>query len=443
MAITSSRIDLYWCNATDNTCVEFYKIYDASNDNLLGVTDGDDNDYSIGGLSAGTTYSFYAIALDCSGNESEPSNVVSATTLTGVTTGVPSDVLNLNYSALTATNATLYWDAATFPAPLVEGGYRIFDGDSNLVYEYSGVTNVTITGLTPATTYRFKMKAFSDTYVQSLNFSNQIIFNTLTEELTVPTDVTNLIISNITSTSIELSWSAATFTNGVGGYYIYNTNGNILRTTVGTGTTTTFTGLAECANYGYKVKAYDTAMLISNDFSNTVTGDTICITGFTSFNIPTAVSTSSYGFGITWTNPSNILVDSQATFTNAVFTSTNVSTDWIRVSDFNHAVPTGSTVTGIEVEIELDSNFAAVEGLILELTLGTSAVGSSKSDSTQWSSEWQTRTYGGQTDLWGLAEFPANIINSSLFGVRVRATNQSISFDQAQINTIRTKIYYT
>ena len=67
---------------------------------------------------------------------------------------------------------------------------------------------------------------------------------------------TNLTASAVSSSQINLSWSASTDSVGVAGYYIYR-NGTEITTT--TGTTYTDTGLAASTAYTYTVAAYDTA----------------------------------------------------------------------------------------------------------------------------------------------------------------------------------------
>ena len=77
---TSSTIDLTWTASTDNVGVEGYKIYDASDDSLVATVTGSTST-TISGLSSNTSYTFYATAYDAAGNESDPSNTASSTTL--------------------------------------------------------------------------------------------------------------------------------------------------------------------------------------------------------------------------------------------------------------------------------------------------------------------------------------------------------------------------
>ena len=76
---TSSTISLSWTASTDNIIVAAYDIY--VDGTLKTTVTG--NSASISGLTPSTTYNFYVIAKDSSGNTSSASNLVSGTTLAG------------------------------------------------------------------------------------------------------------------------------------------------------------------------------------------------------------------------------------------------------------------------------------------------------------------------------------------------------------------------
>ena len=77
--VTSSSIALSWTASTDNIGVSGYDIY--MNGTIKTTVTG--NSASISGLTPSTTYNFYVIAKDSSGNTSSASNLVSGTTLAG------------------------------------------------------------------------------------------------------------------------------------------------------------------------------------------------------------------------------------------------------------------------------------------------------------------------------------------------------------------------
>lgn len=74
--ITDTTISLIWNKSSDNVAVEGYLVY--QNDEL--IDEVTDTTYKAIDLNVGTRYSFYIIANDAVGNESEKSNTVTATT---------------------------------------------------------------------------------------------------------------------------------------------------------------------------------------------------------------------------------------------------------------------------------------------------------------------------------------------------------------------------
>jgi chitodextrinase len=76
-AISSSQINLSWAASTDDRRVAQYQIY--RNSSLI-ATIGNVTVYSNTGLTSGTLYSYYVVAVDSSNNLSTQSNNASATT---------------------------------------------------------------------------------------------------------------------------------------------------------------------------------------------------------------------------------------------------------------------------------------------------------------------------------------------------------------------------
>ena len=93
-ATTSSSIALAWNASTDNVGVSGYDVFreNGATDVLVGSPTG--TTFTVGGLAAGTSYTFYVVARDAAGNRSGGSNAVTATT-----TGAPSANLALNKAA--------------------------------------------------------------------------------------------------------------------------------------------------------------------------------------------------------------------------------------------------------------------------------------------------------------------------------------------------------
>ncbi len=100
-------------------------------------------------------------------------------------------------------------------------------------------------------------------------------------DTTPPSNITGLTSPSKTSTSIALSWNAATDNVGVTGYNIYR-NGSANPTGTSTGTTFTDTGLTPSTAYTYTVKARDAAGNVSTAHSNQISVTTNATGGDTS-----------------------------------------------------------------------------------------------------------------------------------------------------------------
>ena len=112
------------------------------------------------------------------------------------------------------------------------------------------------------------------------------IYPVITTDTTPPSAPTGLASSGVTSSSVTLSWNAATDNVGVTGYEVVR-NGVVLPTTV-TGLTYTDTGLSASTTYTYTVRALDAAGNVSAD------------------SVPVSVTTlapSSVLYTDTWTGP--------------------------------------------------------------------------------------------------------------------------------------------
>ena len=129
---------------------------------------------TVSGLASGTTFSFYVIATDASGNLSPQSNVVQATTTTD--TQAPTAPTNLAVNATSSNSASLSWTASTDNIAVT--GYAIYVNGTF----YSTVTGTmaTVSGLSPSTTYSF--------YVIATDAANNVSpqSNTATGTTTAP-----------------------------------------------------------------------------------------------------------------------------------------------------------------------------------------------------------------------------------------------------------------
>ena len=438
MAITSTTIGLVYCPAIDNVGICQYHIYDANGDVLKGSNDGDTFTYTVTGLSPLTSYTFYVVAEDCYGNLSLPSNNIIVSTIDGPAIEVPSDVTNFAVANVLENDADLTWSAATFP--LTTGGYNIYYADGvTLFHQTSGATaSYSPTNLVGDTTYSLKVKAYDTLGVESLNYSNTITFTTDPVTIQPPADVTNLVITDVETTVIDLSWDAITFINGVGGYRIYDALGALIKSTTGSGTTTAMTGLLANTSYSFKVKAYDALALTSNNFSNTVTDTTLNILS-TAWMYPT-VSQQDFSFGSDWTNISNIQGDGGA-YANCAMPGSGYS-DWIIGYQFVLNVPAGATITGLSVQVERGSSTGSAYNAQFQLlNLSSGDIGNYRIDGSNWTTLTEIKTYGGESSLWGAVLTPT-MVNTPNFGIKM-SVSCGATPDTADLNYFKMKVHYT
>ena len=93
--------------------------------------------------------------------------------------------------------------------------------------------------------------------------------------MAAPTDPTGLTATAISSSQIDLAWTASTDTVGVYGYEVHKSTDNVTFTWAGTNYTNSYsaTGLTASTLYYFKVRAYDAAFSYSG-FSNIASATT-------------------------------------------------------------------------------------------------------------------------------------------------------------------------
>ena len=301
-AITHNSATLSWTASTDNVGVTGYEIFQGTNRIGSSAT----TSFDITGLTELTSYSFTVRAKDAAGNISASSNVVNITTIPSPDIQPPSAPSSLIASNTTTSSTVLSWTASTDNVGVT--GYEVFQGATSI--GKTATTGFNVTGLSPDTGYSFTVKAKDAAGNVSAN-SNVVNITTLAPvpDTQAPTIPTNLITSNITQTTVDLSWTASTDNVGVTGYEVFRD-----ATSIGTSATTSFnvTGLTAETNYSFTVKAKDAAGNVSaNSTAVTITtlGIPACtgINGYPyseSFETNLGVWTNATGDDIEWTRDS-------------------------------------------------------------------------------------------------------------------------------------------
>jgi len=202
--------------------------------------------YTITGLSQNTKYSFTIASLNTAG-ASEQSLPVTFTTLKHI----PSAATNLTASSLKSTSLTISYN----PSPDPADKYSLYAGSSLLVSNNTP-TAFNLSGLTPNTNYSFTIVC-SNAGADSVA-SNALSVTTLPA---LPDNVTNLSGSNVTATSINISFSVPS--GMVTGYYVYSGNG-LFQTITNKNLPITVNGLTPNTNCYLAVVPYNASGTSSN-----------------------------------------------------------------------------------------------------------------------------------------------------------------------------------
>ncbi|WP_051950815.1 endo-1,4-beta-xylanase [Actinacidiphila yeochonensis] len=171
----------------------------------------------------------------------------------------PSAPSGLTVSGTTSSSVSLSWSPATDAVGVT--GYDVYRGST--LAGSTTTTTFTDSGLTPSTAYTYTVKAkdaAGNVSAASTAATATTQAGSGTGDTTPPSAPTNLAVSGTTSSSVSLTWTAATDNVGVTGYDVYRGS-----TLAGSSTSTSFTdsGLTAATAYTYTVKAKDAAGNVS------------------------------------------------------------------------------------------------------------------------------------------------------------------------------------
>ncbi|NLD45852.1 MAG: hypothetical protein GX660_01445, partial [Clostridiaceae bacterium] len=250
---TASTIALSWETASDNVGVTGYEIYR----NDLKVWSSAGTSYTDTGLEPNRTYFYKVKAFDIAGNHSDFSKEISV--VTDLDTEAPSIPMKLTVTSRTSSSISLSWSGSSDNVRLA--GYEVYRNDISIA-KTNGASFVD-SGLEEGT-YTYIVKAFDSSNNYS-DPSNSVVYDNQAP------NAPELTVSSKTTSSVLLSWEAATDNIAVTGYEIYR-NGSKINTTK----LTSFndTSLTPDTTYTYFIKAYDAAGNISIE-SNSLEVDTV------------------------------------------------------------------------------------------------------------------------------------------------------------------------
>jgi|GEM_PF-2521356 len=269
-------------NASDNvgvTKVEFYvdavlKVADTTSPYGFGW---DTNTVSV----PNGAHAILAKAYNAAGNTASDS--VTVTVQNGDITP-PSAPTNLVATAAAYNKVNLNWTASTDNVGVT--GYWIIRGGVNIASSSTNSYSDTI--VSPKTPYSYQVIAYDAAQNHSASSNTATVTTPDIPDTQAPTAPANLTASAVSSSQINLAWTASTDNISVTGYEVYRAN-----TRAATVTTTSFgdTGLLPSTSYSYYVKAKDAAGNLSLA-SNTVSAATSALPVYGSI---TGTVTSSSG----------------------------------------------------------------------------------------------------------------------------------------------------
>jgi hypothetical protein len=184
---------------------------------------GQGQTFTVTGLSETTTYYFATKSTDVIGLISGLSNMASITTSIRDVTS-PTAVTDLAATEVRSTQLVLAWTASgndgmtgtaasydirCSTSPIVEGNFPAATAVAQtLVPKAAGqAESLTVTGLTPETTYYFAMHV-SDSHLNVSALSNVLEVTLQPLDLTPPAAITDLAATGSDTTSVDLEWTA-------------------------------------------------------------------------------------------------------------------------------------------------------------------------------------------------------------------------------------------
>jgi len=173
--------------------------------------------------------------------------------LPGVADTIPPTVPGGLAAAVASVQINLSWTAATDNVGV--SGYKVFR-DGVQIATTSSLTYADA-GLLPLTVYGYTVAAFDAAGNNSAQSAALSIRTLAIPDTTAPSVPTGLTAAAVSSTQINLSWTASTDNVGVTGYRVYRAG--TLLATLGVPTTYQNTGLGASTSYSYTVLAVDAA----------------------------------------------------------------------------------------------------------------------------------------------------------------------------------------
>ena len=244
--VTRTSLSLTWAPSSDNVAVTGYRTLVNGTPNGTSTQPGT----TVSSLTCGTGYTVEVEAYDAAGNSSTRASVVASTSACA-DTQPPSAPTNVVTTNRTSTSIALNWSSSSDNVGVV--GYGLYRGGTQV--GTSSQTTGIFSGLTCNTSYTLAVDAY-DAASNRSSKATVMVSTTACADTTPPSAPTGLAGSNVTTSSLTLSWNASSDNVGVTGYDVYR-NGTKMATA--TTTSASQTGLACGTAYTFGVVARDAA----------------------------------------------------------------------------------------------------------------------------------------------------------------------------------------
>ncbi|HYR87936.1 MAG TPA: LamG-like jellyroll fold domain-containing protein [Terriglobia bacterium] len=239
-----------------------------------------------------------------------------------IDTTAPSVPTGLTASPISISQINLSWNSSSDNVGVA--GYRVFRNGSQIA-QVTG-TSYSNTGLTPATSYSYTVAAYDA--AANVSAQSSAVLATTLSDITAPSTPANPALSVISSTQINLSWTASVDNVGVTGYRVFRDGSQIAQVT---GTSYSNTGLTPATTYSYTVAAYDAAGNVSAQ-SSAIVGTTQSV-DTTAPSVPTgltATGVSPSQINLSWTaSTDNVGVVGYRVFRDTVQVATSTATSYV------------------------------------------------------------------------------------------------------------------
>ena len=233
--VTAARIDVSWTSYSQAASYNVYR-------NSALLTNTTAHSYSDLGLAINTSYCYQIYWVDGFGVQRKLTD-----SLCSMTLSTPMAPTGLTTTTVSSTQINLSWSASTNAT-----GYNVYR--NGVLIASMMTTGITDSGLMASTMYSYTVQA----YDALGNLSPQSTAATATTNAS-PRAPTGLVASAISSSQIDLTWTASP---GAVGYNIYRSGGSS-NTLISPNTYISDVSLTANTTYCYQVKAFDAAGTLS------------------------------------------------------------------------------------------------------------------------------------------------------------------------------------